>query len=160
MDTPRAGELTPGWRLVTGLLWIGVTAAFAAIWNTSERLGLSTWWLGPRGDPNLFAIRLLPFAAPGAMMIATANNLRRLGWLGIGAAIVSAAIGLGDLAREPKLAALELIVAGAALLVSVASLTGTYRHAPGAAADDAATANTTTASTPGDTSDNSTATAR
>lgn len=132
--TPRVGEMTSGWRVVTACAWVGVVAAFAAIWNTSERLGLSTWWLGPRGDPNPIFIQLSPFVVPGLMLVATANNVRRLAVLGIAASVLMSVFGFGDLARVPGLAALELGVAAAALAVSIASLTGTYRLDPNAAA--------------------------
>ena len=43
---PRAGELTAGWRLVTGLSWMLVVVGLGCVWKTSDQLGLSTWWLG------------------------------------------------------------------------------------------------------------------
>lgn len=133
---PRAGELTSGWRVITACCWIGVVASFAAIWNTSERLGLSTWWLGPRGDPMPVYVRLLPFVAPTLMILAVSSGVRWLWRWGVGAALVTAAIGLGDLGGFSGLAGIELAAAVAALAVSLASSTGMYRPAPGA--DDAA----------------------
>jgi hypothetical protein len=127
---PRAGELTPGWRIVTACLWIAVVAAFAAIWNTSERLGLSTWWLGPRGDPNPIYLRLSPFVAPALMVLAAANNLRRLPVLGIGASLLTAVVGIVDLWYVRGLAILEIVVGAVALAISAASFTGLYRRDP------------------------------
>lgn len=124
---PRAGELTAGWRIVTAACWIGVAASLAAIWNTSERLGLSTWWLGPRGDPMPVVVRLLPFVAPALMIVAVASNVRWLWRWGVGAALVTAGVGVGDIDGFSGLAGLELGVAAAALVVSLASTTGTYR---------------------------------
>ena len=49
---PAAGQLTNGWRFVTGLAWALVIVAYAAVWKTSAELGLNTWWLGPFGDPQ------------------------------------------------------------------------------------------------------------
>ena len=126
----RAGQLTMGWRIVTVVTWVGVIAAFASVWNTSVQLGLSTWWLGPRGDPQPQLVRLLPFVAPLMMCVAAFNNLRRLPYLGLGAAAVVAAFGIGDLGRVSELAALELLIAASAAAVSAASLTGMYRAAP------------------------------
>ncbi|MAT04113.1 MAG: hypothetical protein CL424_03600 [Acidimicrobiaceae bacterium] len=136
LDPPRAGELSTGWRVVTACLWISVIVAFAAVWSSSAQLGLSTWWLGPRADPRSPIIRLSPFVAPLLMTIATFNNMRRLPWFGIGASLVTAAFGIGDLGRVTGLAVLELIIAGLALVVSAASLTGVYRAGPGAPAAD------------------------
>lgn len=124
---PRTGEMTAGWRVVTAVCWIGVIGAFAAIWNTSERLGLSTWWLGPRGDPMPMAVRLLPFVAPTFMVLATTYNVRWLWRWGVGASLVTAVFGIADIDGFSGLAALQLSVAVAALVISLASATGTYR---------------------------------
>lgn len=129
IEPPRVGELTTGWRIITACLWIAVTVAFSAVWSVSAQLGLSTWWLGPRADPQPQAIRLLPFVVPVLMTIATFNNLRWIARLGIGASLATAVFGLGDLGRVTSIALLELVIAALALAVSVASLTGTYRRA-------------------------------
>lgn len=124
---PRAGELTLPWRIGTALTWIAVVLAFAAVWNASVQLGLSTWWLGPRGDPQPRVVQLAPFVPPALVLLGTINNVRWLGWFGLAAAGVLAGVGLGDLGRVGSIAATELAIAGAAAAVSVASLTGTYR---------------------------------
>lgn len=124
---PRPGELTLPWRIGTALTWISVVLAFAAVWNVSVQLGLSTWWLGPRGAPQPRVIQLAPFVAPVLMVLGTINNVRWLGWLGLAASSVLAAVGLGDLGRVGSIAATELAIAGAAAVISAASLTGTFR---------------------------------
>lgn len=124
---PRPGELTPAWRIGTALTWISVVLAMAAVWNASVQLGLSTWWLGPRGDPQPRVVQLAPFVAPVLMVLGTINNVRWLGWFGLGASGVVAAVGIGDLGRVDSIAATELMIAGAAAIISLASLTGTYR---------------------------------
>lgn len=129
VEPPRVGQLTTGWRIVTACLWIAVTVAFAAVWSVSSQLGLSTWWLGPRAQPQPQAIRLLPFVAPVLMTVGAFNNTRWLARFGIGASLVTAVFGLGDLGRVTPIALLELLIAGLALAVSVASMTGTYRRA-------------------------------
>ena len=139
VEPPHAGELTTGWRVVTACLWISVIVAFAAVWSASEQLGLSTWWLGPRADQRSLVIRLSPFVAPLAMTVAAFNNVRRLAWFGIGASLVTSVFGIIDLGRVPRLAIVELIIAGLACAVSVASLTGTYRPIPAAVAVDGST---------------------
>ncbi len=124
---PRAGELTLPWRVTTAMVWIGVVLAFAGIWNASVQLGLSTWWLGPRGDPQPRLVQLSPFVAPLLMVLGALNNVRWASWFGLLAAAVTAGVGLGDLGRVGSIAAVELAVAAAAAAVSLASLTGTYR---------------------------------
>jgi len=127
----RAGELTSGWRVVVTALWIGVLVAFAAVWNTSVQLGLSTWWLGPRGEPRPMVVHLVPFIAPAAMSLAAITNQRWLGRWGLVAAAATAAIGLGDLTRVPGLALIELVIAACAAVVSLGAMTGTYRDTNG-----------------------------
>ncbi len=124
---PRPGDLTLGWRAVTAGVWIGVVIGIAAVWNASVQLGLSTWWLGPRSDPQPRFIQVSPFVTPVLMLLAPLNHVRWLGWIGLAGAVVVGGFGLGDLGRVPVLAAVELAIAAAAAGASVASLTGTYR---------------------------------
>lgn len=128
-EPPRAGQLTLAWRIGIGLTWVAVILAFAAVWNASVQLGLSTWWLGPRGDPQPRVVQAVPFVAPVLMVLATINDVRWLAWYGLAAAGVLAAVGAGDLGRVGSIAATELAIAGAAAAISAASLTGTYRSA-------------------------------
>ena len=115
--------------IVTACTWIGVIVAFAAVWNTSVQLGLSTWWLGARSQPQPQLVRLSPFVVPALMCIATFNNVRWLAYLGLTAAAATAVFGIGDLGRVAEIAVLELTIAGLAATVSIASLSGTYRAA-------------------------------
>jgi hypothetical protein len=114
--------------------WIGVVLAFATVWNVSVQLGLSTWWLGPRGQPQPRLVQLTPFFGPLLMILGTINQVRWLGWFGLLASTVLAGYGVVDIMRIGALGALELLIALAAAAVSIASLTGTYRQDPAAAA--------------------------
>ena len=119
---PRAGQLTPGWRLVTGATWVMVFVAFTGVWKASRELGLATWWLGPIGEPRPVFVMLLPFLAPVAMVVADAEQRPP-------AAVVRA----GGQRRAPRRSAsaistasgasayVELAIAAAAALVSIAS---------------------------------------
>ncbi len=129
LPTPRAGELSMGWRFGMIALWVGVVLAWSAVWNASVQLGLSTWWLGPRGDPTPAVVRLLPFVAPAVMLLAIINNVRWVAYAGIVAAAALAAIAIGDLSRVRNLGLVELAIAITAGLASVAALAGTYRSA-------------------------------
>jgi hypothetical protein len=124
---PVAGQLTNGWRLVTGIFWAFVIVAYAAVWKTSYELGLSTWWLGPFGDPQPAFVTMLPFVAPLVMVLLTLNNSRWLPWAGLGAAMILAVIAAFDVARVPRLAIVELAIAGAGALIAVAGFAGRYR---------------------------------
>ncbi len=127
---PRAGELSVGWRAVTAATWIGVIVGLAAVWNASVQLGLSTWWLGARAEPQPRYVQFSTFVAPALMLLATINQMRWLPWFGLLAAAVVGAFGVADLGRVTSLAAVEIAIAIAAAAVSIASLTGTYRRPP------------------------------
>jgi hypothetical protein len=124
---PRVGDLSSWWRTATAVTWICVILAFSAIWNTSAQLGLSTWWLGARSDPQPLFVRLLPFVAPVLMVLGTINRVRWLCWYGLGASAVLVAIGVGDVGRVTRIGTLEIAVGVGAAAVSLASLSGTYR---------------------------------
>lgn len=124
---PRVGELTTGWRIVTGIGWIGIVAVLAATWNVSRQLGLSTWWLGPAQGQRPPYVVMLPFVAPAVMLTVVGNRVRYIPWIGLLAAAATAAVGLGDLGRVRGIGLVELIAAAAGVLVSIASFSGMYR---------------------------------
>jgi NaMN:DMB phosphoribosyltransferase len=109
--------------------WVGVFVAYAAVWKASEELGLATWWLGPRADPQPLIVRLGPFIVAVVFGLLAIYNVRRLPILGLVGAAVLAAIAVPDLWRSIGLATVEFAIAGAVVLVSAASFTGTYRRA-------------------------------
>jgi hypothetical protein len=127
-EAPQAGQLTSGWRILTGLVWALVIVAYVAVWKTSRELGLSTWWLGPFGDPQPAFVTILPFVAPLVMVLLAVNNSRWLPWAGFGAAAVLALIAVVDLAKVPRLAIVELAIAAAGALIAGASFAGRYRR--------------------------------
>ena len=136
-DAPAPGQLTRGWRIATGVTWGLVFVAFTAVWKSSRELGLSTWWLGPVGEPQPVVVMLLPFVAPVAMLLATLNNVRWLPWAGLVASAGTAVVGIADLDRVPRLGLVEVAIAGAAAAVSVASFGGRYRKPEPSAAPEA-----------------------
>ncbi len=109
--------------------WVGVFVAYAAVWKASEELGLATWWLGPRANPQPMIVRLVPFIVAVAVGIMAIYNVRRLPILGLVGAALLGAIAVPDLSRSTGLATVEFAIAGAVVLVSTASFTGTYRQA-------------------------------
>lgn len=123
----RPGELTPAWRIVFGVGWIGVILSLVAVWKSSRTLGLAPWWLGPSSDPHNVLVNLIPFFAPVAVVIMTARRDRYLPYAGIAASLCTAAVAVGDVDPFTRLAVAEFAVAAAALLVSVASLAGLLR---------------------------------
>lgn len=132
----RAGELTPAWRVVFGLGWVGVILAFAAVWKSGRTLGLSPWWLGPSGDPHLLFVNLIPFVPSVAVVLLAMRNVRYLPWVGIAASLALAGVATGDLDRFNGIAAVEFAAAGAAVLISAAAFAGMHRSGDPAAVDE------------------------
>jgi hypothetical protein len=126
---PRPGDLTMAWRVLTAVGWGGIVVMLVATWSASRQLGLPTWWLGPIDHQQPAYIILLPFIAPAVVLTTVGNRVRYVPWIGLGGAAATAAIGFGDLGRVRGLGVVELIAAAAAVLVSVASLSGMYRKA-------------------------------
>jgi hypothetical protein len=135
---PRAGELTSGWRVVTAVTWMMVVVGLGCVWKTSDQLGLSTWWLGPRGEPHSIVIQLLPFVPPVLMVLASINRIRYLPWFGLAASGLVVLTGLFDVVRFTGLGALEIAIGVAAATVSLVSLGGMYRDDTPAAVEPAA----------------------
>jgi hypothetical protein len=134
--TPRrAGQLTQAWQSVFVVGWVGVIVSFSAIWRSTRTMGLSTWWLGASSTPQPLVVQLVPFYIGIAMVVLGARSTRHLPYLGIVGALLLAGVAAGDIDRFHRLAAAEMIVAGAALLLSIATLAGLLR--PADAASDA-----------------------
>jgi hypothetical protein len=108
--------------------WVGAFVAYLAVWKASEELGLATWWLGPRSDPQPILIRLVPFIVTAVFGILASYNVRRMPAIGLLGAAALAAIAVPDLSRSTGLAIIEFTIAGAVALVSAASFTGVYRQ--------------------------------
>jgi hypothetical protein len=109
--------------------WVGVFTAYLAVWKASEEIGIATWWLGPRSDPQPIAIRLVPFVVAAAFGILAGYNVPRLPVIGMTGSVILAAIAAPDLSRSTGLAVIEFTIAGAVALVSAAAFTGVYRRA-------------------------------
>ena len=125
---PRPGQLTSAWRAMTVVAWVGVFVAYMAVWKASAELGIATWWLGPRSNPQPVAVRLVPFVVTAVFGILASYNVPRMPVIGIAGAAALTAIAVPDLSRSTGLATIEFAIAGAMLLVSAASLTGMHRR--------------------------------
>lgn len=129
---PLPGQLTVHWRLVTGFTWALVLVALLAVWKTSRELGLNTWWLGPLGEPQPLFVSMLPFVPPLLMVLLVVNDARWIPWYGLAASAALMLVAVFDRSTVPRLAVVELVIAGAGALISVAASAGHYRE-PGAA---------------------------
>ncbi|MEM8748112.1 MAG: hypothetical protein AAGF91_15530 [Actinomycetota bacterium] len=126
----REGSISFAWRAMLGIVWGAVLFAFAAVWQASVQIGIATWWLGPRSDPNPSVVRLLPFALAFVVLAAIAYDVRRLLTVS-GAAAALIVLGcLADLDRSVGLAVTEIAIGVAVGLTTVAATTGRIRAVP------------------------------
>ena len=102
---------------------------YSAIWKTSVELGIGTWWLGARSDPQPPFVRVIPFAVAIGFGLVSSFHFKRLPAITLLGAVVLALIAVPDFSRSVGLATLELITAGAVLLVGLGSFTGVVKTA-------------------------------
>ena len=122
----RPGQLTLGWTTVFWFGWLLVAGSFGAVWYSSYLTGFATWWLGPESDPRI-PLMVIPFIAPITLCVLALRGARRLPWLGIGGAVLTAGIAAGDLGARTGYSLVEFGIAAAALLVSLACFAGMLR---------------------------------
>lgn len=126
-DAVRPGDLTFFWRAVVTAAWMAAFFAYAAVWQASVQLGIATWWVGPRSEPEPVAVRLLPFLATVVVILLIVYNVRGLSRVLIAAATLTALIALPDFSRSVGLAVVEVIISASLLVVAVAAHAGRYR---------------------------------
>jgi hypothetical protein len=126
----RPGQLVPAWRVALTACWVGAFAGFAAVWKASEEIGIATWWLGPRSDPQPLLVTLIPFAITIAAGVSVAYNLPQAVWISLAASAGCALLAVFDVSRSGGLALVELAIAAATALVGLAAFSGRYRLAP------------------------------
>ncbi len=124
----RPGQLPVGWQIMVATAWTVAFFAFAAVWKTSEEIGIATWWIGPRGDPRPVFVRIMPFALALLVALTAVYNLRRSAVVSAVASIAVAGIAANDISRSGGLAAIEFAIAAALLLVSVGAQAGSVRR--------------------------------
>ncbi len=123
------GDLVSSWRIAVVATWALVVFAYSAVWKTSVELGIGTWWLGARSDPQPVVVRLIPFAVGIGFGMVSSLRLKRLPQITVLGAFVLALIALPDYSRSVGLANLEMVIAAAVLLVGLGSFTGVVKTA-------------------------------
>jgi hypothetical protein len=116
---------TQTWRVIMLLGWVGGVLGYSTVWAVSRQIGLPTWWLGPRSQPNPIYIVSLPFVLPVLMLLAISFNLKRLPIYGVLAACGSFVIAAGDAQTQPGLAIIQVAISIGLLCTSLAALIGT-----------------------------------
>jgi hypothetical protein len=123
------GDLVASWRIAIVSTWALVVFVYSAVWKTSVEIGIGTWWLGARSDPQPVVVRLIPFAVAICFGMVSSFGRKRIPVITVLGAFVLALIALPDFARSLGLAALEIVIAGAVLLVGIGAFTGVVKTA-------------------------------
>ncbi len=109
------------------MTWVLVVFAYSAVWKVSVELGIGTWWLGARSDPQPVVVRLIPFVVAIGFGLVSSLAIRLLPVINFAGALGLTVIALPDFSRSSGLAVIELVIAAAVLLVALASFTGVVR---------------------------------
>jgi len=130
------------WRIALVMAWVGAFLGYMAVWKASQEIGIGTWWLGARSNPQPVLIRLIPFLVTATCGAISSLRIRHVSLVSMLGAVALAVIAIPDFSRSVGLALIELAIALAVGLVAAVSLTGRYRpsqapHAQVARQDDA-----------------------
>lgn len=126
----QPGQFSVAWQIMLAASWTAAFFAYAAVWKTSEEIGIGTWWLGPRAQPQPIFVRILPFAITLLLGMLAVYNVRRTAWLSTAGALLLAIGAVFDMSRSGGLAAIEFAIAGSMLLVSIGAAFGAIRTGP------------------------------
>lgn len=113
--------------MLLGAAWTASFFAFAAVWKTSQDIGISTWWLGARAQPQSVPIKIIPFVLTIVIGLAAICNLRRVALISLAGSVGVALIAVFDMSRSGGLAAIEFAIAASVAVISIGAFTGTYR---------------------------------
>ena len=115
--------------MVLVFAWLGAFFSYAAVWQASVQIGISTWWIGPRSQPAPVPLRLLPFAVCVVVELLIVYDVRRLSAIVTAAGALTALVAVPDLSRSVGLAVVEGVISLALVVVGLTSFTGRYRVA-------------------------------
>jgi hypothetical protein len=116
------------WRVMLALAWFAAFFAYAAIWQASVQIGISTWWIGPRAQPTNVAVRLIPFALALTTALCVIYNVERIIRVSFIGVALGVAIAIPDFSRSTGLALAELAIPAMIGLVTVAAMSGRYQR--------------------------------
>lgn len=125
---PRADapdrHLRAPWAGVLGVGWIALGVALVVVGATSRQIGKPVWWLGDAAGAGPSVLWLVPLMGPAAAIWAS----RRTPWwalaTSIAASAATVAVALVDLERSPGAGVMQLVLAGAGALLTVAASAG------------------------------------
>lgn len=98
--------------------------AVLALAISSRSLGKPAWWLGPESQPRFFLLWATPFVPPLASIITSLRFSRWATQVSLVSSLALAVVAVFDLQNSPGIAVGEFVLAGAGVLISIASLAG------------------------------------
>jgi uncharacterized membrane protein len=114
------GQLMPLWRYALFGLWVLIAGAFFAIAFTAELNGKPPWW-------SAGVATVVPFGICVTAALTAWINHRWSRIVGILCALALGGVAWGDVENAPGAAVASGILAAAALLATLATLTGRIR---------------------------------
>lgn len=117
--------MSPGWKVILLLGWVGGILGYATVWAVSRQIGLPPWWLGPRGAPQPLPILVSPFLLPVLMVVGIMSNRAHMPQWGLAAGVISLGFAAGDLGGVSGLVTVQIAISVGLISVSAAALLGT-----------------------------------
>lgn len=121
--------LTPGWSRTIFIGWSGLTVALVCVGVSSHIIGRPVFWLDDQRWPAAL-LGLLTMVVVGPMIFAALWARSKRPWVpqvSLGASLVLIVVAIIDRHDSPGAAAITGALASSALLLSVASVAGSYR---------------------------------
>ena len=112
------------WRIATAISWLLVGLALLALAIASRAVGKPVTWLGPESNPKFFGLWVAPFLAPIAAGYCAIKFGRWASLVGAAASVALAIVAAIDFESTPGVAIGEFVLAGAGMLISIATLAG------------------------------------
>ena len=125
-STTASDMITRGWSQVGVITWIAVLLADIAVSVTSRTVGKPPWWLGPSVNPAPLFFIAIPLVAIVVPLFLFVRSHARATRIAIVCASALAIIAIADIHRTPGVAVVELVVAVAAILGSIATNAGVF----------------------------------
>lgn len=123
---PTTRRISPGWARVGLVTWIAVLLSNIAVGVTSRTVGKPPWWLGPSVDPAPIVFVALPLLLVATPLIFFYRSSVHAPRIAMGCACAMSVVALADLGETPGVAVVEIAIALAALMGSIATNAGVF----------------------------------
>ena len=122
-ERPQRGLRAP-WAGLLSVGWIAIGVSLVAIGAESRQIGKPTWWLGDAVPTAPTLLWLAPVLGPFAAVMSAHRSVRWALGVSVLACLATGVVGVVDLDASPGAALLQLVLAGAGVLLTVAVSAG------------------------------------